>query len=152
MGSFELDLLNAIIKSGEINYTKLAKQFKKTKPAAYLAVKRLRQKKILLGFSPRIDLSKFGYDFTAFILTKVDPKNIQALLKKYSGEKNIVSIFEVSGEFDLLFVCRLKSTKELYALVDELSKDEKVAGVDTHVAYNAFKEGLNPWPLTEEKP
>jgi len=47
----------------------------------------------------------------------------------------------------LLFVCRFKSTKELYAIVEELSKNDKVAAVDTHIAFTSFKEGLNPWPL-----
>ena len=149
MASFETDLLNAIIESGQVNYTKLAKKFKKTKPAVYMAVKRLKDKKILLGVSPKIDLTKFGYDFTAFVLVKVDPKNVSELVKKYEKKSEIVSIYEVSGEFDLLFVCKMKSTKELYAIVAGLSEDEKVAGVDTHIAYTAFKEGLNPWPIEE---
>jgi len=149
MAGFETDILNYIIKNGTVKYTELAKRFKKTSPAVYAAVKRLKRKKILTGVYPQIDLSKFGYDFTAFILVKVDPKNIQALVKKYAGEKNIVSVYEVSGEFDLMLLGKFKSTKQLYAIVEELSKNDKVAGVDTHIAFTTFKEGLNPWPLEE---
>ena len=152
MAGFETELLNYVIKNGTVRYSELAKKFKKTSPAIYAAIKRLKQKKILLGIYPKIDLSKFGYDFTAFILIKVDQKNIPALLKKYGEQKDITSIYEVSGEFDLLFIARLKSTKELYTIVEELTKDEKVAGIDTHIAYTTFKEGLNPWPLTEKEP
>ena len=145
--AFETDLLNHIIKNGSVKYSVLAKKFKKTSPAVYAAIKRLKQKGILKGVYPHIDLSKFGYDFTAFILVKVDPKNIPPIVKKYSACKDITCIYEVSGEFDLLFICRFKSTKDLYAIVEELSNNEKVAGVDTHIAFTAFKEGLNPWPL-----
>ena len=152
MAGFETELLNYVIRNGTVRYSELAKKFKKTSPAIYAAIKRLKQKKILLGVYPKIDLAKFGYDFTAFILIKVDQKNIPALLKKHGEQKDITSIYEVSGEFDLLFIARLKSTKELYTIVEELTKDEKVAGIDTHIAYTTFKEGLNPWPLTEKEP
>lgn len=150
MPSFETEILNEVIEKGEINYTKLAKKFKKTKSAAYAAVKRLRSKKILLGISPKIDLAKFGYDFTAFLLAKANPKNIPALVEEYAKQGDVVSVYEVSGEFDLLLVCKLKSTKQLYAIVNQLSQDERIAGVDTHIAYTTFKEGLNPHPLGEE--
>ena len=123
MAGFETELLNYVIKNGTVRYSELAKKFKKTSPAIYAAIKRLRQKKILLGIYPKIDLTKFGYDFTAFILIKVDQKNIPSLLKKYGEQKDITSIYEVSGEFDLLFIARLKSTKELYAIVEELTRD-----------------------------
>lgn len=150
MVSFETELLNYIIEHGTVKYSELAKHFKKTSPGIYAAIKRLRRKKILLGLYPKIDLSKFGYDFTAFVFAKVDQKNIPDLIKKYNALNDVVSIYEVSGEFDLLFICKLKSTKQLYSIIEDLSKDERVAAVDTHIAYTTFKEGLNPL-LTETK-
>ena len=149
MTGFETELLNFIIKNGTVRYSVLAKKFKKTSPAIYAAIKRLKEKKVLQGVYPKIDLAKFGYDFTSFILIKVDPKNISSLVKKYSEYKDVICLYEVSGEFDLLLIGRFKSTKGLYAIVEELSRDEKVAGVDTYIAYTSFKEGLNPWPLEE---
>ncbi len=74
MASFETELLNYVIEHGTIKYSELAKKFKKTSPGIYAAIKRLRHKKILLGLYPKIDLSKFGYDFTAFIFAKIDQK------------------------------------------------------------------------------
>ncbi len=150
MTSFETELLNYIIEHGTVKYSELAKHFKKTSPGIYAAIKRLRRKKILLGLYPKIDLAKFGYDFTAFVFAKADQKNIPTLVKEYASLDNVVSVFEVSGEFDLLFICKLKSTKQLYSIIEELSKDERVGAVDTHIAYTTFKEGLNPL-LSETK-
>ncbi len=79
MADFETELLNYIIKNGTVKYSELAKRFKKTSPAVYAAVKRLKQKGILKGIYPQIDLPKFGYDFTAFILTKVDSRTFSRL-------------------------------------------------------------------------
>jgi len=151
MSSFEIDLLNYIIENGTVKYSEIAKKFKKTSPAVYAAIKRLRQKGVLEGVYPKINLSEFGYDFTAFILARVGSQNIPELVKEHGGNPNIICIYQVSGEFDLLFVCKFKSTKELYSIVQELSRDSRVEAVDAPVAYNVFKEGLNPSPITPKE-
>ncbi|MBN2066920.1 MAG: Lrp/AsnC family transcriptional regulator, partial [Candidatus Diapherotrites archaeon] len=145
----ELKLVNDMVKKGTftVKYSDLARGLKMTKTGAYLAVDKLKKKGILRRVQPEFDLEKLGYDFTAFVLIKIDPVNVPGLAKKYKKNKFVTSIYEVSGEFDLLFICKFKSHSQLQQILNELRDVEAVAGIDYHTSFTPFKEELNPWPV-----
>jgi DNA-binding Lrp family transcriptional regulator len=154
LSSTELKLINDMIAKGTftVKYSDLAKGVKMTKTGAYLAVDRLKKKGILCRIQPEFDLEKLGYDFTAFVFVKIDPVNVPALARKYEKNKFVTSIYEVSGEFDLLFICKFKSHRQLQAILNKLRDVDRVAGIDYHTSFTPFKENLNPWPIEAGKP
>lgn len=73
-------------------------------------------------------------------------------MKKYGATHNVVSIYEVTGAFDLMLIAKFKSAKELYEMVKELSEHKAVEKIEPMDAHASHKEDLNPFPLTLTQP
>lgn len=152
MDELDLKIVNYLIEKHTTKYNEMAREFGTNSTTIYERIKKLKANGVLLGIYPNIDLSKFGYDFTCFIQLNIDAKSIPEIVKKYGARHNVVSIFEITGAFDLMFIAKFKSTKELYEMVKELGEHKAVEKIEPMVAYTAHKEGINPFPLTLTQP
>ena len=72
---------------------------------------------------------------------------LEEVAKILSNKAGVVSLFEVSGQYNLTGIVKMKSTGELKALIEELSAINEVNDIETSIAYNSFKESLVPNPL-----
>lgn len=144
----ELNILNALIELQTLSLKQIAKKVGVSPQTVYNSFKKLRKENILLGDLPLINLSKLGYEVTAFFLINVDYKDLPELINFFEKDKNIVSIFQVAGKHDLIAIAKYKSTSECSKACELLSKNEKIRSLDASMAFETIKESNLPFPLT----
>lgn len=121
--------------------TGLASELGEKRGTINLRVSNLEKKKILLGFRPKIDWQKLGYDLEGYIGVICPDESIMELVEKLKGEKTVFGLWELSaGKFDLLAKCRFRNNRDIKELQDVISSVRMVKDMDVWLTGPCHKE------------
>ncbi len=137
-------ILNMLASNPLISQKEIAERLGITAPAINSRLQRLKQKKILLGTLPAIDLPKIGYDVTVVLKAQAERGQLEAAAAKWAKHPNVCALYRISGEYDLVLIAKFHNTKELDTFNQEMFSDELIARTNTSLAFSAKKEGPNP--------
>ncbi len=81
---------------------------------------RVHEKGIIKKYTSIIDFPKLGYSIRTKIM--LETKNKDALLKFLLTSPYMNSLYQISGQFDLMADCIFRDMRELYSFLEELEK------------------------------
>lgn len=94
-------------------------------------IKRLVEKRVIRGFVAVVDPRKLGLNVSAAFMIKLDPELREEAVTMLKSWKEILNIYQFSGEYDLIAVAFARDLNELQSLIDRV---KRVKGVrDTNV-------------------
>jgi Lrp/AsnC family transcriptional regulator, regulator for asnA, asnC and gidA len=136
----DLRILQELSDDGRQSFRDLAEKLKVSEGTVYNRVNKLRERKIIKNFIADIDYAKLGYDLTAIIGIRAKGGKLQEIEKKIAGEKNITSVYDVTGEYDAIVVAKLPDRDALNKLVKKITALEDVERTYTMITLNVIKE------------
>ena len=107
---------------------------------AYNRVKNLEEKGVLKGYTALIDPIKMGYGITAIILIQAEGAHLVEVEKEVAKLNNVVSVYDITGEFDIAVIARFKDSRRLNAFVKKVLSMPYVKRTVTNVVLNVVKE------------
>ncbi|HDJ83980.1 MAG TPA: Lrp/AsnC family transcriptional regulator [Desulfurococcaceae archaeon] len=133
-------ILRILLIDARTPYSRIARMLGLSEATVYLRVKRLKDKGILRGFYADIDAFKIGFNVLAFVLIKADPRRYKEVLERLREIKNIVELYEVTGEYMGLAKIRARTQEELVKTIDEIGGVEGVTATYTMYVLKVLKE------------
>ena len=131
MERLDLLILSELMKDAQVSFAELAKKLGTSPYAIRSRYARMKQEGIIYKSTVCIDLSKLGYQGRVFLLITVSPqqpKNETVLaLKKI---KNVITVTEIIGAFDLLAMAPVSDFNSIRMLVDEVNRAPNVERVE----------------------
>ncbi|PJB97942.1 MAG: AsnC family transcriptional regulator [Nitrosopumilales archaeon CG_4_9_14_0_8_um_filter_34_10] len=103
-------------------------------------IKKLEQKKIITGYTARLDHQILGYDLTAVIEVKTTKGKMLEIENKIAENENVCAVYDVTGPSDVLVISKFKNRDELSKFVKSLSAISNVENTETHIVLNSIKE------------
>lgn len=103
-------------------------------------IKKLEQKKIITGYTTRLDHQILGYDLTAIIEIKTTKGKMLEIESKIAENENVCAVYDITGPADILLVAKFKNRDELSRFVKNLSAISYVENTETHIVLNTIKE------------
>lgn len=103
-------------------------------------IKKLEQKKIITGYAARLDHQILGYDLVAIIEIKTTKGKMLEIEGKIAENENVCAVYDVTGQADILLICKFKNRDELSHFVKSLSAIPNVENTVTHIVLNTIKE------------
>ena len=103
-------------------------------------LKKLEENKIIEGYSARLNHELLGYDMTVIIEVKTAQGKMLEIEEKIANENNVVSVYDITGNADILVVAKFKDRKSLSAFVKKISAINNVENTVTHIVLNTVKE------------
>ncbi len=136
-------ILSELLKDARMSFSTIAK---KLGISQYIVAKRFEkmEKEGTIGLSMvSIDLSKLGYQGKALLMISNTPdKSKLATIESLTRIKNIISISEIIGAFDILAIAPISDLNSLKALVKEVKKIIGVQKVEvTYINDTSFPVG-----------
>lgn len=112
---YEIDL------AANLSFAEIGRRIGVSKVAVVNAIERLKQEKIITGYSPVINVSKMGHSAYAVFLklkniSKVEYNN---LINQISSLKTVHGIAECGGPYDVMFAL---NTEDIYSLNESIAK------------------------------
>jgi len=103
-------------------------------------IKKLEQKKIITGYTVRLNNQELGYDLTAIIEVTTGKGKMIEIEEKISKTENVCAVYDITGHADVVVIGKFKDRQELSDFVKGLSTIPNVKNTVTHVVLNTVKE------------
>ena len=130
----DMKILFELTKNGNISVPVLSKKLGINASVLYSRIKRLVRKKLIKKFTIEIDESLLGINVKTSVGINRDPKLKEEIHKKLLEIAEVVSLYEVTGRFDIILRVYTKDLENLHSVVmDKIGKIEGIQNTETFV-------------------
>ena len=129
-----MKILFELTKNGNISVPILSKKLGINASVLYSRIKRLVRKKLIKKFTIEIDESLLGINVKTSVGINRDPKLKEQIHKKLLEILEVVSLYEVTGRFDIILRVFTKDLENLHSVVmDKIGKIDGIQNTETFV-------------------
>lgn len=140
LDNMDLKILNLLQNNCKLSYRKLGTMLGVSGVIVASRIKVLEEKGVLRGYMVILDPIKLGYDLTAIIYVQVEGGYLGDVESELSRAGNVIGVYEVTGDFDVIAVAKLKDRESLNALIKNLLITPHVKRTLTNITLNVIKE------------
>lgn len=133
-------ILSILQEDCRLSFRKIAEKMRASSVKASSRIKNLEDKHIVKGYAAILDPVKLGYDLTVVILIQTDGGYLDDLESEFSQIANVIALYEITGDFDLVAVVRLKDRGSLNTLIKSLLVAPHIKKTMTSLTLNVVKE------------
>ncbi len=133
-------IINSLIENPRKSYRELAKVAHVSIATIGNRLKILEKNNIIHNYTTLIDYDLIGYDTHVMINIRVSQGQEKAVEKKLFNGPNVTSIYDITGDFDILVLARFKNRRELDAYLKIIQAYEFVERTQTNLVLNTIKE------------
>ncbi len=144
----ELDNTNAQIirilqENCRLSFRKIGDKIGSSGVMAASRINNLEDKGVVKGYAVILDPVKIGYDLTAIIFVQTEGGYLQDLENELSQMSNIIALYEITGDFDVVAIVKLKDRDSLNNLIKNLLVTPHIKKTMTNITLNVVKEDFN---------
>ena len=103
-------------------------------------IRKLEGKKIIEGYSVRLNHEALGYDITGIIEVATKKGKMLEIEKEIAKTENICAVYDITGDADILVIGKFKNRQSLSEFVKKVSSIPNVENTITHLVLNTVKE------------
>lgn len=138
--NLDTKLVNSLIENGRKSLRNLGNELDVSVTTVSNHLKTLESDDGIKGYTPIIDYGNLGYDVTAISHLKVEGTALSNVVDKLHDEKQIISVYETTGDYDIIAIGKFKDTTEMNDQIKEILSDVDVRESNTSVVLNNVKE------------
>ncbi|MGL4669957.1 MAG: Lrp/AsnC family transcriptional regulator [Methanobacteriaceae archaeon] len=124
-------------------YRKIARELNISVGTVHNRIEKLTKNGVVEKFAPVLDHNALGYKVTTIIGVKIKGGSIEDWEGKTSFNKNVLGIYDVTGEYDAFLIAKFKDTDELNHFIKELLKEPGIERTYTQTVLNTVKSDMN---------
>jgi len=140
MDAIDRRLLIELLRDARTSLRRLSEERNVSPATLHNRLTRLVQEGMIRGFTALVDYTKLGYSLSAVIMAKVDGKHLVEFEREIANTDNIVAVYDVVGEYDVVLIAKFKNVEDLDNFLKQLLKNPKVERTYTSIVLNTVKE------------
>jgi DNA-binding Lrp family transcriptional regulator len=133
-------ILNLLQEDCRLSFSKLAAKAEVSVGTAYNRIKNLEAKGFVKRYTLLVDSAKMGCPLTAVIFVQAEGEHLLDVEKEIAKAKNVVAVYDVTGEFDVAIIAKFKDREDLSIFIKHLASKSHVKRTITNVSLNMVKE------------
>jgi DNA-binding Lrp family transcriptional regulator len=138
--NLDAKLVNALLGDGRASLRSLAEDLDVSVTTVSNHLSDLEDQGVIRGYTPIVDYDELGYDVTAFIQLKVEGSALPEITERLKGHKQMTSVYEVTGDYDIVAVGKFTDTDGMNAQIKQLLTDPDINESNTSVVLNTVNE------------
>lgn len=132
-------IIGALQRDGRATVLDIAERTEIPATTIQKRLKRLRKHDVIVGYESRIDYTRLGYELT--VIFKLDVNTVtEQLMNQLQSDRHIISLYEVTGEFDLLAVGTFDDTATMNERVQSILSNPAIRAGNTNIVHNTIIE------------
>jgi DNA-binding Lrp family transcriptional regulator len=138
----ELDLkvLNALLSDSRISAREMASKLGVSTSTVTARMERLRERKVIRGFSADVDFQRLGYELTVITEILVSKGKLLEMEREIAKIPGVCAVYDVTGESDAIIITKCKGREELSRFTKGLLTMPFVERTNSHVVLTTVKE------------
>jgi len=133
-------LVNALLHNGRASLRSLAEELDVSVTTVSNHLADLEDAGVIEGFTPIVDYDKLGYDVTAILQLKVRGEALPAVTDSLREEKQMVSVYETTGDYDVIAVGKFIDTDHMNEQIKAVLSNADINESNTSVVLNIVTE------------
>ncbi len=133
-------LINSLLGNGRASLRSLGEELDVSVTTVSNHLQDLEEQGVIEGYSPDVNYHELGYDVTAVLQLKVEGAALPEITDRLSGLRGMVSVYEVTGDHDIVAVGKFEDTDEMNERIKRILTDDDVRESNTSVVLNAVVE------------
>jgi DNA-binding Lrp family transcriptional regulator len=138
--NLDAKLINALLGDGRASLRSLAEELDVSVTTVSNHLRDLEDEGVIEGYTPRVNYDALGYDVTAVIQLKVEGSALPEITDRLKEEKQMISVYEVTGDYDIIAIGKFKDTDGMNQQIKSLLTDADIRESNTSVVLNAVVE------------
>ncbi|RMG37818.1 MAG: Lrp/AsnC family transcriptional regulator [Methanobacteriota archaeon] len=140
----ELDtmIIQQLMQDSRIQYRKLVELTGKSLGTVSNRIQRLQDLGIIKHWTVLVDPEKIGFDLTVLINIQIDVKFLDTVNEHLSGIPELVAIYNITGEFDITAIARVRSRRHLDAVIHRILETDHIRRTSSNVVLRILKENF----------
>jgi DNA-binding Lrp family transcriptional regulator len=138
--NLDAKLINALLGDGRASLRSLAEELDVSVTTVSNHLRDLEDEGVIEGYTPRVNYDALGYDVTAVIQLKVEGSALPEITDRLQDEKQMISVYEVTGDYDIIAIGKFKDTDGMNSQIKSLLTDADIRESNTSVVLNAVVE------------
>ena len=103
-------------------------------------IKKLQERKIIKGYTARLNHELLGYDITVIIEIMTRKGKMLEVESELSENESVCGVYDITGTSDVMIIAKFKTRKELSQFIKKISIMPNVENTITHMVLNTIKE------------
>jgi DNA-binding Lrp family transcriptional regulator len=133
----DAELINELLADGRASLRSVAESLDVSVTTVSNHLRSLEEAGTIAGFVPVIDYDTLGYDVTAILQLKVEGEAIPEITDRLEAVDRMITVYEVTGEFDIIAVGKFEDTDSMDDIIKELLAEQAIKESNTSVVLSA---------------
>jgi DNA-binding Lrp family transcriptional regulator len=133
-------IVRVLNQNARQSFRDVAKEVKTSVTAVINRVKKLEESGFIKGYIPLVEPEYFGLNLIAIIALRISKGKLLETQNKIAKDNRVVSIYDITGEWDSLITGYFKDRQDLNDFIKGLLSIEYVDRTVTHIVLNVVKE------------
>jgi DNA-binding Lrp family transcriptional regulator len=133
-------LVNELLGDGRASLRSLASELDVSVTTVSNHLETLESEGVIEGYTPVLNYDELGFDVTAIAQLKVEGGALPDITDRLRGHRQMVSVYEVTGDYDVVAIGKFRDTDDMNELIKELLSDVDIKESNTSVVLNAAAE------------
>lgn len=138
--NLDAKLVNSLLSNGRASLRSLGDELDVSVTTVSNHLRDLEDEGVIRGYTPIVDYDKLGYDVTAVLQLKVEGSALPDVTEKLRQEKQMVSVYEVTGDYDVIAIGKFTDTDGMNDQIKAILADADIRESNTSVVLNAVTE------------
>ena len=138
--NLDAQLVNALLGNGRASLRSLAEELDVSVTTVSNHLRDLESEGVVEGYTPRVNYDRLGYDVTAVVQLKVEGDALPDITDRLESQKQMVSVYEVTGDYDVIAIGKFLDTDEMNDGIKGLLSDTDIRETNTSVVLNTVVE------------
>ena len=140
MDSLDLKILDILNENARKSYRQIAKELGVSMSTVSNRVKQMEEDKVIIGYAPILDSDKLGYELQVIIGVRISRGKLIEVQNQISKHDRVVSVFDITGEWDSLIMARFRNRYELNRFIKDMLSIDYIDRTYTMTVLNVVKE------------
>lgn len=142
LDDIDVEILKIINDDVRTSYRQISRDLEVSVGTIHNRIEKMVKTGVIRKFSPVINHERLGFFLTTIIGVRVKGGKLRDWEEKTSFNKNVLAIYDVTGDYDAILIAKFKDIDELNAFIKELSKDSVIERTYTQTVLETIKEDI----------
>ena len=138
--NLDAKLVNSLLGNGRASLRSLGDDLDVSVTTVSNHLRDLEEEGVIRGYTPIVDYDKLGFDVTAILQLKVEGSALPDITEKLRTEKQMVSVYEVTGDYDVIAIGKFTDTDGMNDQIKAILTDADIRESNTSVVLNPVAE------------
>jgi len=140
MDEIDFKILKELQRDGRISFAEISRRIGVPDSTVYDRFTRLKDSGVIRGITVLLDDKKLGINITALVGVETRSENYSRVAKELSRIDEVIEVYGVTGEFDLMVKIKAVSMEDLSRILNVIRSMNGVDDIFVMTVLETFKE------------